>query len=101
MGRLTEAIALYEQVHTDSTRVLGEDHPDTLTSRNNLAYAYESAGRLQEAIGLFDRLLGGCLRILGPDHPLTATVRKSLEAARRELAEREESSPTEERGAQD
>ncbi|MEZ7671381.1 tetratricopeptide repeat protein [Pauljensenia sp. 20925_1_34] len=100
-GRLTEAIALYEQVHTDSTRVLGEDHPHTLTSRNNLAYAYESAGRLQEAIGLFDRLLGGCLRILGPDHPLTATVRKSLEAARRELAEREESSPTEERGAQD
>ena len=101
VGRLTEAIALYEQVHTDSTRVLGEDHPHTLTSRNNLAYAYESAGRLQEAIGLFDRLLGGCLRILGPDHPLTATVRKSLEAARRELAEREESSPTEERGAQD
>ena len=100
-GRLTEAIALYEQVHTDSTRVLGEDHPHTLTSRNNLAYAYESAGRLQEAIGLFERLLGGCLRILGPDHPLTATVRKSLEAARRELAEREESSPTEERGAQD
>ena len=101
VGRLTEAIALYEQVHTDSTRVLGEDHPHTLTSRNNLAYAYESAGRLQEAIGLFERLLGGCLRILGPDHPLTATVRKSLEAARRELAEREESSPTEERGAQD
>ena len=101
VGRLTEAIALYEQVHTDSTRVLGGDHPHTLTSRNNLAYAYESAGRLQEAIGLFDRLLGGCLRILGPDHPLTATVRKSLEAARRELAEREESSPTEERGAQD
>ena len=100
-GRLQEAIALYEQVHTDSTRVLGEDHPHTLTSRNNLAYAYESAGRLQEAIGLFERLLGGCLRILGPDHPLTATVRKSLEAARRELAEREESSPTEERGAQD
>ena len=30
--------------------MLGDDHPDTLTSRNNLAYAYESAGRLDEAI---------------------------------------------------
>ena len=26
------------------------DHPDTLLSRNNLAYAYESVGRLREAI---------------------------------------------------
>jgi len=24
----------------------GPDHPDTLTSRNNLAYAYQEAGRL-------------------------------------------------------
>jgi len=30
-------------------RVLGPDHPDTLTSRNNLAYAYRSAGKLERA----------------------------------------------------
>jgi hypothetical protein len=33
--------------------VLGPDHPDTLTSRNNLAYAYQSAGNLAEAIPLY------------------------------------------------
>ncbi|MFE7595548.1 tetratricopeptide repeat protein [Streptomyces sp. NPDC057494] len=31
---------LYEQTLADRLRVLGEDHPDTLASRNNLAGAY-------------------------------------------------------------
>jgi DNA-binding transcriptional MocR family regulator len=30
-------------------RVLGPDHPDTLTSRNNLALAYQAVGRHDEA----------------------------------------------------
>ena len=40
----SEAIALYERTLADRERVLGPDHPDTLTSRNNLACAYQSAG---------------------------------------------------------
>ena len=95
MGRLEEAIALYEQVLTDRTRVLGEDHPDTLTSRNNLASAYHAAGRLTEAIMRLQAVCADCLRILGPDHPLTATVRENLEAARRVLEQRKDASPTE------
>ena len=75
--------------------LLGPDHPDTLTSRNNLAGAYESAGRLTEAIALYEQVLLDCTRVLGPDHPLTATVRENLEAARRELKQREDDSPTE------
>ena len=31
----------------DCERLLGETHPDTLTSRNNLARAYQDAGRLE------------------------------------------------------
>jgi hypothetical protein len=62
---------------------LGEDHPDTLTSRNNLAVAYEAAGRVGEAIDLYEQVLAECERILGPDHPLTAIVRDNLAAARR------------------
>ena len=94
-GRLEEAITLYEQVTKDCARVLGEDHPDTLTSRNNLAYAYHAAGRLEEAITLYEQVTKDCARVLGEDHPLTKTVRENLEAARRELAQREDSSPTE------
>ena len=41
----------------DYVRVLGADHPDTLTSRNNLAAAYESAGDLGRADSRHDQLL--------------------------------------------
>ena len=80
-GRLTEAITLNVQLLTDRIRVLGEDHPDTLTSRNNLAYAYESAGRLDEAITLNVQLLTDSIRILGPDHPDTLTILNNLAGA--------------------
>ena len=95
MGRLTEAIALYEQVLTDHTRVLGEDHPHTLTLRNNLASAYHAAGRLTEAIMRWQAVCADCLRILGPDHPMTAMVRENLEAAKRELERQEDDSAAE------
>lgn len=56
----------------------GPDHPDTLTSRNNLAYAYESAGDLGRAIPLYEQNLTDTERILGPDHPDTLTSRNNL-----------------------
>ncbi len=62
-------------------RVLGSDHPDTLGSRNNLAYAYRSAGRLGEAIPLFERTLADLERVLSPDHPNTLTTRHNLDDA--------------------
>ena len=77
-GRLTEAIALYEQVLTDRTRVLGEDHPHTLASRNNLAGAYQAAGRLTEAIALYEQVLPDSIRVLGEDHPHTLASRNNL-----------------------
>ena len=58
--------------------VLGPDHPDTLTSRNNLAGAHESAGRLDQAIALHEQTLTDSLRILGPDHPDTLASRNNL-----------------------
>ena len=36
-------------------RVLGDNHPHTLASRNNLASAYKAAGRLDDAKALFDQ----------------------------------------------
>ena len=52
-------------------RIRGPDHPDTLTSRNNLAYAYQAAGRLDEAIALYEQTLADYERVLGADHPDT------------------------------
>jgi Tetratricopeptide repeat len=36
--RVEEAIAQFERLLADRTRVLGADHPNTLNTRNNLAY---------------------------------------------------------------
>ncbi|WP_063058974.1 tetratricopeptide repeat protein [Nocardia sienata] len=56
-GRFSEAISLFETTLTDRERVLGLGHPGTLTTRNNLAYDYESAGRAAEALALFEQNL--------------------------------------------
>jgi Tetratricopeptide repeat len=77
-----EAIPLQERTLADSERVLGADHPDTLTSRHNLAGAYQAAGRLEEAIPLYERTLADRERVLGADHPDTLTSRHNLERAR-------------------
>ena len=80
-GDLTRAVPLLEATFTVRQRVLGDDHPDTLTSRNNLAYTYESAGRLDEAIDLYEQILTDRRRVLGDDHPDTLASRNNLAGA--------------------
>ncbi len=70
-GQLGEAIPLYEQTLADRERVLGADHPDTLTSRNNLADAYQVGGSAGRAIPLYEQTLADRERVLGADHPQT------------------------------
>ena len=65
-----------------SVRVLGADHPQTLVSRNNLAYAYRVAGDLGRAIPLYEQTLADSVRVLGADHPQTKIVRGNLAAVR-------------------
>jgi hypothetical protein len=40
VGRFDDAIPLFEQALADRERILGADHPDTLTSASYLAAAY-------------------------------------------------------------
>ncbi len=60
---------LHERTLADRERMLGPDHPDTLTSRGDLAVAYQDAGRAAEAIPLHEQTLAACERVLGLDHP--------------------------------
>jgi tetratricopeptide (TPR) repeat protein len=73
-----QAIAAGRSLVTDSERLLGPDHPDTLASRTNLANAYRDAGRTAEAIELHERTLADRERLLGPDHPDTLASRNNL-----------------------
>ena len=77
LGAPQAAVALSDAV-THLSKILGPDHPDTLFSRNNLAYAYQLAGRLEEAIPRFEEVLADRTRALGPDHPDTLSARNNL-----------------------
>ena len=50
-------------------RVLGVEHPDTLTSMNNLAFTWKGRDRDKEAITLMKECVQLKERVLGPDHP--------------------------------
>lgn len=76
-GRWKEAEELEVQVMETRKRVLGEEHPDTLTSMNNLAFTLKSQSRNEEAISLMNRCLKLRTQVLGPKRPNTKT---SLEA---------------------
>jgi len=77
-GQLNDAIPLYQQNLASRQRILGEDHPDTIASRNNLAAAYWRAGKLTEAISNYEQAVSANERLLGPDHPATLTSRNNL-----------------------
>ncbi|HYB37805.1 MAG TPA: tetratricopeptide repeat protein [Mycobacterium sp.] len=80
-GRLAliiEAITEFERLLTEQQRVLGADHPDTLATRNNLAFWRGEGGDVAGAITEFERLLTDRIRVLGADHPDTLATRNNL-----------------------
>ncbi|KAL8939769.1 MAG: hypothetical protein Q9211_002587 [Gyalolechia sp. 1 TL-2023] len=70
-GRWKEAEELEVQVLETKKRVLGEEHPSTLTSIANLALTYKHRGRWKEAEELEIQVLEARKRILGEEHPDT------------------------------
>ena len=61
------------RVMTTRKRILGEEHPDTLISMDNLASIYRDQGRLKEAENLEVQVMEVRKRVLGEDHPDTQT----------------------------
>ena len=86
-GAPARAIRFLHRSLTDRRRVLGEDHPDTLASRNNLAGAYQEVGDLGRAIPLLQHGLTECVRVLGKDHPDTLRSRNNLAGAYRDAGD--------------
>ena len=68
----------YEALLTEQTRNLGPDHPDTLTTKSNLADEYRDAGNLEKALEAYEAVLTDRARVLGPDHPDTLATKSRL-----------------------
>jgi len=71
----------------EKTRIaLGESHPDTLQSENNLAALYYSQGRYVKAESLFASCFEKYLVVLGEGHPDTIDTKEYLDLVREQLS---------------
>lgn len=77
-GRVDEAIAAYRELLAGQQRILGKDHPDTLSSRHNLAFELGNAGRVEEATIELQQVLSDSRTILGNYHPDTLMSQGNL-----------------------
>ena len=66
--------ALYEKALEIQKVKLGHDHPQTLTTQADLAFAAQGLGRLDRALPLFEQTLMLQTAKLGADHPHTLTT---------------------------
>jgi tetratricopeptide (TPR) repeat protein/CHAT domain-containing protein len=71
-GDYKSAIPHREKILAIYRKALGEDHPHTATSYNNLADILHEQGRYAEAGPLYEKALAIDRRALGEDHPGTA-----------------------------
>ena len=74
-GQLAALVPVFE-------RVLGPEHPETLTIRYNLAVYTGSAGAPAQARDQFAALAPVAKRVLGAKHPITRNARMADRGAR-------------------
>jgi hypothetical protein len=77
-GDLAGARRLQEQVLKARRRVLGEEHPNTLTAKGNLAVTLAEQGDLAGARPLQEQVLKARRRVLGEEHPDTLSAMNNL-----------------------
>ncbi|MFJ3438865.1 tetratricopeptide repeat protein [Streptomyces cyaneofuscatus] len=80
-GLYTAAVAHWRRMASDSHRLLGPEHSDTLAAQSNLALSYWRAGRTADAIALQEQVVANTDRLLGTEHPNTLSTRVALAAS--------------------
>ncbi|KAF2735267.1 hypothetical protein EJ04DRAFT_216254 [Polyplosphaeria fusca] len=78
MGEYAAAAELLQEAVMARHRLLGAEHPDTLTSVSNLGSVLERQGKYEEAEAMHRRALGGYEKMLGAEHPDTLTSMANL-----------------------
>jgi len=82
------ALSLYKNAFSANLIKLGREHPDTLSSMNNLAVCYEQSGDIRAALPLFEQALELSRKALGTSHPDTLTSLNNLAGAQRAIGQR-------------
>jgi hypothetical protein len=77
-GKHAEAERIQREVHEVQKRVLGAEHPATMTSANSLALSLSNQGKHAEAERIQRKVLGARKRVLGAEHPETLVSANNL-----------------------
>jgi tetratricopeptide (TPR) repeat protein len=77
-GKFAQAQPLYERAVEINRRILGDDHPFTANSYNDLALCLKRQGRYSQAQPLYEKSLEIERRQLGDDHPGVAADYNNL-----------------------
>jgi non-specific serine/threonine protein kinase/serine/threonine-protein kinase len=78
LGKLDAAEPLYREALEGRRRKLGDEHPSTLTSINNLSALLHARGKLDDAEPLIREALEARRSTLGDDHPDTLNSIQSM-----------------------
>jgi tetratricopeptide (TPR) repeat protein len=70
-GKLDEAAKMFKEVVEKRKRILGDEHPSTISAMNSLANTLGDQGQLDEAIVLLEVAVQRMRRIHGDEHPHT------------------------------
>ncbi|KAK4891576.1 hypothetical protein LTR49_028661, partial [Elasticomyces elasticus] len=89
-GELVNALAMAKLAMETRVRVLGGEHPDTLTSIANLASTYRNQGQWEELEELEVKMMETSRRVLGGEHPDTLTSMANLASTYRDQGRWEE-----------
>jgi tetratricopeptide (TPR) repeat protein len=85
MGNYEEADPLHRRALEGREKALWFEHPDTLSSVNNLGVLLQDQGKDEEAEAMYRRALEAYQKTLGPEHTDTLACRKNLARSRNVL----------------
>jgi hypothetical protein len=80
LGRWAEAEELDLEVIEARRRLLGNEHPQTLSSMHNLAFTLKGQGRDSDALALMEECVLTRKRVFGSEHPRTVNSCAALES---------------------
>ena len=82
LGNVERALALKQSVLKDQIQVLGDDHPEILLTRNDLATFLKNLGQFEDSAVELEALLRSQRDVLGRGHPNIANTWFNLAQAR-------------------
>ncbi|KJZ71092.1 hypothetical protein HIM_09511 [Hirsutella minnesotensis 3608] len=90
LGKYHEAEQMHRQALDLREKVLGKEHPATLSSMNNLAVVLKSLGKYEEAERLHRQEWKLSEKLLGKEHPSTLIIMNNLAVVLESLGKYEE-----------